>query len=185
MTDEPSADVCAEWETLFGKYEAARFIGGVPLREARTALDAFVRRCIGVRREPDYFQLERFVDGDWEPFDGKWAEQQAVQFIRHAPPGARLRMLPVFVGRAPVTPDDTRRLREALAGLVKRVAAHRVRRGWPMWGPDHACGECVPGGDIIKAGFRCAYREAIDAAMTATDTPTGAEVIPDTPETRA
>jgi len=29
------------------------------------------------------------------------------------------------------------------------------------WRPDHACGECVPGGEIVRDGFRCAYHEAL------------------------
>lgn len=37
-----------------------------------------------------------------------------------------------------------------------------VQRGPGL--PDHACAECVPGGELVKAGFQCVYHEALAAA---------------------
>lgn len=42
---------------------------------------------------------------------------------------------------------------------LKRWARWIVRRGENL--PDHACNECVPGGEIVKPGFRCVFHEAV------------------------
>lgn len=59
-------------------------------------------------------------------------------------------------------------LRAALSGFVRESDRHEERRlSMPdavfrprWWATDHACAECVPGGEIVIAGFRCALHAA-------------------------
>jgi hypothetical protein len=123
---EPSADVWAEyvkrrdalerWTWRFATLDApAEIAEATDHREAaRTALDTFFRRCIGVRREPDYWVIEELnADGsvngrDWyETADDalntwQWALE------RQGDPAAKKARgpLPVYIDRAPVTSDE-------------------------------------------------------------------------------
>ena len=61
---------------------------------------------------------------------------------------------------------------DANAVFIVRAVNSHVR--WAKWIakrgndlPDHACAECVPGGDLVKAGFQCVYHEALAAAEAA------------------
>jgi hypothetical protein len=65
-------------------------------------------------------------------------------------------------------------LREAMARAhrwIRDVAETRERDAKPF--PvifDHACAECIPHGEIVKPGFRCAVHEARTAAPATTTT---------------
>lgn len=50
--------------------------------------------------------------------------------------------------------------REALASLSKRVEQDIASKDY-RYLPDHACAECVPGGEILIEGFRCGRHGAL------------------------
>jgi hypothetical protein len=64
-----------------------------------------------------------------------------------------------LAAKAGIERDEMRRL---LTNLVKAIDRHRSGNWWPEWGvgTDHACGQCVPGGEMVKAGFLCSEHAA-------------------------
>jgi hypothetical protein len=57
------------------------------------------------------------------------------------------------------------------AFIVRACNSHAIWAKWIVQRgpglPDHACAECVPGGELVKAGFQCVYHEALAATETA------------------
>ena len=60
-------------------------------------------------------------------------------------------------------PPESHAVADVPAGAVFDLLAEWRPIGWV----DHACVECVPGGDIIIAGFQCAYHKCKQAAVLA------------------
>lgn len=67
------------------------------------------------------------------------------------------------------------RMRSALCELVMWVRGGGKAEASAAWYPggvfpkDHACAECVPGGDIVIEGFRCSWHAAVALARPPDD----------------
>jgi hypothetical protein len=96
----------------------------------RTALDAFIRRCIGVRGEPSgrpYGWIAEWQNpaGEWHPCPTsiddfarlnveEWIVEQVDEGIA---PLDRFRVSRLYIGRAPVTPDERSAMQDDI-GLI-------------------------------------------------------------------
>jgi hypothetical protein len=122
LPDEPSADVWAEYEGLVLEYAVAnegygsgRGADEVRVRAARSALDTFMRRCIGVGRAPRRVWNDGvcpecssgYTRARLAPNDDLWRAHCETCGNRWT-----------WTDRAPVTPDDTQKLREVLGSLL-------------------------------------------------------------------
>lgn len=61
---------------------------------------------------------------------------------------------------------DAKSARDALVEALEKLSRQVERHveSCRVWLPDHACAECVPGGEILVPGFRCG-RHAAPAAL--------------------